>query len=145
MDDIANLIRASARGRESIVATDAEFGRYRWLVRGEAMRVRFTLPLTSLSSVDLRLNAWSAFIEGRYRITPRWSLAGRYDRLAFGAAAADATTPRSWDAPVCRIEATVGVRMLRSMDLRVGWQQNWRDGGRVRNHGFPTGQVIYWF
>ena len=27
----------------------------------------------------------------------------------------------------------------------AAWQQNWRDGGRVRERGYPALQVLYWF
>ena len=51
----------------------------------------------------------------------------------------------SWDAPVTRVETTIGFRAARTVELRGGYQYNWRDGGRVTRLGFPTLQVLYWF
>jgi len=56
---------------------------------------------------------------------------------------AGALTP--WDAPVTRAEAVVGYRALRDLEVRVGWQQNWRSAGRVLDRGYPLLQVLYWF
>ena len=50
-----------------------------------------------------------------------------------------------WDAPVSRLETVVGFRVRRSIDLRCGWQQDWRAGGRVRERGYPAIQTLIWF
>ena len=46
--------------------------------------------------------------------------------------------PTSWDAPVDRVEGVLGFRATRHLEVRAGWQHNWRDGGRVRERGYPT-------
>jgi hypothetical protein len=46
---------------------------------------------------------------------------------------------------VNRVEAVLGFRAHRHLELRGGWQQNWRDGGRVRERGLPVFAVLGWF
>jgi len=46
---------------------------------------------------------------------------------------------------VTRVEAVVGFRVTRPIEIRAGWQHNWRDGGRVHERGYPALQVLYWF
>jgi hypothetical protein len=132
---------------QSVIAADAEFSRGRLIVRSEAMRVTFGLPVANAPSFTSPLVASSAFVEGRYRFLSRWQLALRADRLSFsdvtGTLFEGAATP--WDANVDRLEATVGLRVLRTLELRGGYQYNWRDGGRTRRLGFPTAQLLYWF
>ena len=53
--------------------------------------------------------------------------------------------PTPWDAPVTRIEAGGGFYLQRNLTLRGIVQRNWRDGGRVRNRTFVSGQISYWF
>ena len=53
--------------------------------------------------------------------------------------------PTPWDAPVTRIEAGGGVYLQRNLTVRVVAQHNWRDGGRVRNRTYVSGQLAYWF
>ena len=131
---------------QTVVAADFELGAGRWLVRAEWLRSMFATPLPAMAA-STTLGAWSAFAEIRYRVHPRWQLGIRLDRLSFdrvtsGGAGAIATT---WDAPVDRLEAVAGFRASRRLELKAGWQGDWRDGGRVRSRGFPVGQVLFWF
>ena len=50
-----------------------------------------------------------------------------------------------WDAPVARIEAGGGFYLQRNLVGARVVQHNWRDGGRVRERTFVSGQVSYWF
>jgi len=131
----------SDSGRQRLFGVDTEVSRYRWIVRAEAFRSTFELPIALAQPRDLDVDAWSAFVEGRYRLTPRWSVAARADRLAFGRAPSSSAP---WEARVTRGEIAIGFRALRRLDLRVGWQQNWRDGGRVRARGVGIFQALFW-
>ncbi len=132
---------------QSIVGTDAEFGLGRWLVRGEWLRSAFRMPSAVVPDLTGPLAASSGFVEGRYRWHPRWQTAVRIERLTFssiaGTASGGLATP--WDAPVTRAEAVLGFRAARNVDVRAGWQQDWREAGRVRVRGYPAVQVLYWF
>jgi hypothetical protein len=138
---------ADSASRQSIVAADVEFGHGPWLVRGEWLRSRFQLPLVATAPDGVTLPAWSGFIETRYRPHPRWQMAGRIDRLDFGIVqgASIGTTGLAWDAPITRLEGTLGYRVTRSLEVRGGWQHNWRAGGRIRARGVPALAVLYWF
>jgi hypothetical protein len=87
------------------------------------------------------------FAEVRYRPVPRWQIGVRVDGLVFGdtPAIGSDTPSTSWDADVQRIEGVVGFRAHRHLEIRGGWQQNWRDGGRVRERGLPVLAVLGWF
>jgi hypothetical protein len=132
---------------QTVIGTDMEFGAGPWLLRGEWVRSTFELPLAWEPNPDARLTAWSSFIEARYRPFPRWQIGARLERLAFGSV--PGTSPNagltSWDANVERVEAIVGFRATRHIELRGGWQHNWRDGGRVRERGLPIFAVLCWF
>ena len=124
---------------QTLVGMDAEFARGHWVVRGEWWRSAFEVP-----TIARTLVAQSGFVEGRYRWHPRWQVATRVDRMAFAPLIGrSATLP--WDASVWRVEVAVGYRVTRRLDLRAAWQQNWRDGGRVRARGFPIAQASFWF
>jgi hypothetical protein len=131
---------------QSVAGGDVEMGSGPWLVRGEYVYAAFDLPMVATGS-SARLSARSVFVESRYRLHPRWQLAARVDRLDFGTIVGTALTaePTSWDAPVTRLEGVLGMRVTRALEVRVGWQQNWRDGGRVRRRGLPAVSLLYWF
>lgn len=131
---------------QAVVGTDVELGLGRWLVRSEWIHSTFELPIVVATPSDTRLGAWGGFVEGRYRLLPRWQIGVRLDRVSFsrvqGTASVASTT---WDAGVDRAEAVLGFRASRSLEFRGGWQQNWRDGGRVHQRGGPIASFLYWF
>jgi hypothetical protein len=133
----------STPSSQSVVGTDVEFGHGPWLVRGEWLRSVFETPVVRAPDRNARLRAWSSFVEARYRPVPRWQVGVRLDRLAFGPLPNAAST--TWDADVNRVEAVVGFRATRRIELRGGWQHNWRAGGRVRERGLPIAAVLAWF
>ena len=53
--------------------------------------------------------------------------------------------PTPWEAPVTRLEGGGGVYLQRNLTLRAVVQTNWRDGGRVLNATYVSGQLSYWF
>ena len=132
---------------QTLISADVEFGHGPWLVRGEWLRSVFELPITTEPDLEARLHAWSGFAEARYRPLPRWQVGLRVERLAFGRLPRmpAGVTSSSWDADVDRIEAVVGFRAHRRIEVRGGWQHNWRDGGRVRERSLPVLAVLGWF
>jgi hypothetical protein len=123
---------------------DAEYSRDHWLVRGELVWTTWDLPFITGGAVKAR----AAWIEGRYRLSPRFFVAGRADRLDFSRLAGrtiEAGVAIPWDAPVRRLEAAAGWYVQRNLIARLGVQHNTRDGGRVRERTFVAGQLTYWF
>ncbi len=129
---------------QTALGADAEYSRGYWLVRSEVVWSRWNVPFaTPASSTDV--DALGAWIEGRYRVTPRVVLSGRADRLSFSRLAAGANLTPTWEANVWRVEAVAGFYIQRNLIVRAGVQYNERDGGRVRERRYFSGQVAYWF
>jgi hypothetical protein len=146
--DVLDLTAAGRSGRsaQTVVGTDVELGHGPWLVRGEWLRSTFDMPDPLTPTSEVRLDAWSGFVEARYRPLPRWQVGMRLERLAFGSVPDGTSTgTRTWDADVDRVEAVVGFRATRHVEIRGGWQHNWRDGGRVRVRGLPVLALYGWF
>jgi hypothetical protein len=129
---------------ETVMGIDTEWGRGPWLVRGEWLRASFDVPIVA-AATTARLSAWTTFGEVRYRVQPRWQVGARAERLDFSTVEAHPGEHVTWDAPVNRLEITIGFRPARRLDIRAGWQHNWRDGGRVTSRGFPALSLLYWF
>jgi hypothetical protein len=102
------------------------------------------MPLASPPG-DIDLDALGAWVEGRYRLTPRIYVAGRVDGLNFSRVRAESGLLRTWDAPVMRIEGNVGYYIQRNLIGRFAAQYNDRDGGRVQTRTYFSGQLAYWF
>lgn len=145
-DGVLALVPADRRDRSSqtTVGVDAEIGSGPWLVRAEWLRTLYAMPWAGPTAAP-DPSAWSAFVEARRRLTARWQVAVRVDRLTFSSLTGSAGIATPWDAPIDRAEAAVAFRATRRLEVRGGWQHNWRDAGRVRERGFPAVQALFWF
>lgn len=145
--DVLPLVPADRRDRsaQTTVGVDAEIGSGPWLVRAEWLRTAYAMPWTDATATPADVSAWSAFVEARRRLHARWQIAVRLDRLSFSSLTGSAGVATPWDAPIDRAEAAVAFRVTRRLEVRGGWQHNWRDAGRVRERGFPAVQGLFWF
>lgn len=83
--DAARAASGRADGGRLVQTTwgaDAEFSRAHYLVRAEAIRSTWTIPLGA--GRDLPLPAAALSVEGRYKLGPALWVAVRADRLTFG-------------------------------------------------------------
>ena len=132
---------------QTLAGIDGTFERGHVILRGEFLHTSFGLPIANAPAFTAPVTADAGFVEARYRFLTRWQVAARVERLTFsrvqGTLFDGAPTP--WDAPVTRVEAVAGFRIARTLELRGGYQYNWRNGGRVHELGFPTAQLLYWF
>jgi hypothetical protein len=136
---------ASSRSHaQTAYGADVEYSRDYWLVRGEIVWSGWELPTADLSP-DGRVTALSAWVEGRYRLTPRIFVAARGDRLTFSEIAGSGGARAAWEAPVHRVELGAGYYLQRNLVVRTVVQRNHRDGGRVRDRTYWAGQLAYWF
>jgi hypothetical protein len=153
----------SQRYRQDAFGVDAEVSHGYFVLRGEVIGTRWSTPFAS-GEPEQELAAWTGWLEGRIKLSPRWTVAARGERLQFselagwtpggavdGGSSSDhpyggaAPPGETWDAPVTRGEAGVNYRLLRNVRLKAAYQYDWRDGGRVRREGHAAVQVAYWF
>jgi hypothetical protein len=131
-------------GIQTAAGLDGEFSQNRFLVRGEAIWSRWTLPVALTSTRPETLDALSVMAEGRYRILPGTDLAVRAERLGFERLRT-ATSLQPWEAAVRRVEIGASYAVVRNVLVKGSWQRNLRDGGRVRTDTLGAMQVVYWF
>lgn len=139
--------RGRVAGNQSAFGADAEYAAGRLLVRAETIWSRWTLPYVTLPPEGHSIGAHAAWVEARVRLTPRFYLAARADRLAFSHVTGRSPAERrdTWDAGVRRVEAGAGYSLLRTLILRAAVQANQRDGGRVTERTYVASQVSWWF
>jgi len=133
---------------QEAIGVDGEYSRGYWLVRGEAILSRWSLPKINMPFIDGPLGARTGYVEGRYRFGPRVFAAARVDGLSFTRVEGRRLfggQPTEWDAPVSRIEVGGGVNIQRNLTGRFVVQHNWRDGGRVEQRTYVSAQLSYWF
>jgi hypothetical protein len=148
LEDRVAAVTTRETHTQRALGLDAEYSRDYWIVRGELIDSRWNLPGLAAPRIDAPLWARAAFVETRYRFTPRFFAAARGDRLTFSPIRGQrlfAGQPTPWDAPVTRVEAGAGVYVQRNLTIRAVVQRNWRDAGRVRKRTFVSGQLSYWF
>jgi hypothetical protein len=145
-----DLIPAPLRSpvTQTALGADMQWGLGHWLVHAEFVHTDFDVPVAFDPLPRRRLSASSEYADVRYRLHPRWDLSARVDRLDFSQMTGDligAGLPVTWDADVRRLEGVVAYRVTRQFEGRLGWQEDWRDGGRVSRQGYPALELLYWF
>jgi hypothetical protein len=129
---------------QQALGVDLELARGYWILRGEGVWSRWTLPPLEETRLEAPVAAFGVYGEVRYKVSPGLYLAGRAEHLGF-AEVASGLGARTWDANVTRIEAGAGYSPVRPLLLKASWQHNWRDGGRVRENDLVAVQVLLWF
>lgn len=123
---------------------DVEYSRDYYLLRMETVVSTWTIPIVRAPSVDTPLRSVSTFVEGRYKIRPRVYAAARLDHLGFNEIAGSVGA-QTWEAPVTRLEFGGGYSIQRNLLLKVAYQHNVRDGGRVTGLDLAAAQIVFWF
>jgi hypothetical protein len=144
--EVQDVLPASAQGtyRQTAAGLDLQWSYGYWIVRAEAVWSRWSLPALDETRIEEPLDALGLFAEARYKLRPGLFVAARAERLAF-TEVPSTVGPRTWDAPVTRVEAGAGFSPRRHVLLKASWQHNWRDGGTVRENALVAGQVVLWF
>jgi hypothetical protein len=144
--EVEDVLPAAAQGtyRQEALGLDLQWSAGYWIVRAEAVWSRWRVPALDATRIEDPLDALGLYAEGRYKLGAGLYLAARAERLGFSDIPS-AAGPRTWDAPVTRVEAGGGWAPRRHVLLKASWQHNWRDGGRVRGNDLVAGQVVLWF
>jgi len=121
-----------------------EYSRDYYLLRAETVISRWTLPLVHTPLLDVPLTAASVSVEGRYKVSPGLYVAARGDHLGFSDITGTNGTA-SWEAPVTRLEIGGGYSIQRNLLVKVAYQHNSRDGGRIRQSNLGAAQLVFWF
>ncbi len=128
---------------QSAWGADIEYSRAHYLVRVETVVSLWRLPAAALGGTS-RLRATATSLEGRYTFRPGLYGAARWDYLGFNSVHGS-LGPRTWDAPVTRVEGGIGLLLQRNLVWKVSYQHHVRDGGRVRALTIGSTQLVYWF
>lgn len=144
VDAAVTGLDAGDRAHQVAYGGDAEYSAGPFLVRGEAIRSRWSLPAIATMQLTQPLVATSMLVEARYKIAPGLYAAARGDRIGFNRITGS-QGPAGWEARTWRIETGVGYSLTRNVQVKGSWQINDRQGGRVRRDALVAGQVLYWF
>ncbi|HEX4348590.1 MAG TPA: hypothetical protein VHZ73_13530 [Vicinamibacterales bacterium] len=139
---VAGIPSANSRLTQTAWGADVEFSRGYYLLRAEGVLSSWTVPQFSAPFITAPLKSGAISVEGRYKIRPGLYAAARYDHLGFSEiTGTDRTT--GWDAPVTRTEFGGGYLLQRNLQLKLSYQHNSREGGRVVN--LEATQLVFWF
>jgi hypothetical protein len=144
--EVTALLNGDRSFAQRAFGVDAEYSRDHWVLAGEVIRSEWDLPGFAEPRIEDPIAAITGWLEGRYRLTPRFYVAGRIDRMVFSPIQGLLfPLEAGWDANVSRLELGGGWYLQRNLVAKTAWQHNWRDGGRERTRGFLTAQLLYWF
>jgi hypothetical protein len=145
----SNAVRAANGGdqgryTQTAWGADVEYSRNYYLLRFEGVWSQWTLPTWGTPLVDRPLRSSGVSVEGKYKIVPGLYAAARFDHLGFGSLDGSAG-PRSWEAPVTRIEVGGGYSLQRNLTLKGSYQRNTRDTFYMPAANLVAAEVVFWF
>lgn len=129
---------------QKAAGVDLEYAQGYWILRAEALWSRWTLPPLDVTRIETPQDSLGAYVEARYKLSPGLYVAGRVGRLSYRTLPSEGGS-ETWDAGVTRVELGGGYALRRQVLLKGAFQQNWRDGGRVRKESLISAQVLLWF
>jgi len=138
---VTSALPPEKRGHDAQQAwgVDVEYSRDRWILRSEAVWSRWQTPM-----LERTLGALGLTAEARCKLRPGLYAAARVDHLGFTRVDGPAGV-MTWDAPVWRGEAGVGYVPVRHVLVKLAYQNNRRDGGRVPKQTLLTTQLVLWY
>ena len=114
------LATGTGRGdyRQETLAADIAFAWHHWQIWSEVYRVRFVIP--RIGDAD----TLAAYVEAKYKITPRLSAAVRVNRQTFGSLTDGPRGLVRWGGDVWRTEFAPAFRVTPHIQLKLqtGWQ-----------------------
>ena len=132
--EVQDVLPAAARGtyRQEAAGLDLQWSPATGSCARRPCGAAGRLPALDATRIEEPLHALGLFAEARYKLRP--GLYARGPRRAAGRSPRSTSEvgPRTWDAPVTRVEAGAGWAPRRHVLLKASWQHNWRDGGTVR-------------
>lgn len=146
-DSAARAAVVDGRGSDYLQTAwggDVEYSRDYYMVRFESILSTWRVPAVGTPTIRDPLRAVATYLEGRYKIQPGVYIAGRIDYLGFSRIAGSQRTDE-WDAPVTRLEVAGGYSIQRNLLVKLGYQHNTRDGGRVKKQNLGAAQIVFWF
>ena len=133
------------RYTQSAWGSDVEYSRDHYVLRYEVIGSGWRVPRVETPMLPKTLGSLSNSIEGRYKMRPGLYAAARWDWLGFSEVVGTKETA-PWDAPVKRLEVGVGYSLQRNLLLKLSYQLNRRDGGKLEKfENFPAAQLVFWF
>jgi hypothetical protein len=144
--DAARAVDRSGTGRsltQTAGGADLEYSKGYVLVRAETIFTQWTIAAAESPTLGSPLQALASWVEGRYKIAPGIYAAARVDHLGFSEMSGTSRRD-TWDAPVTRIELGGGYSIERNLLVKLAYQHNARDGGRMRTSDLVAVQLLFW-
>ena len=121
---------------QTTTAIDLTFERRQLQLWAEIMCSSFEVPRVG----DAEL--LTAFVEVRYKIAPRWWLAGRWNRSIFDEVR---NSTRSWDRHLTRIDVGLGFRQDANLLFKLEYNRGQQSGGDVNGRDQVAVQAVLAF
>lgn len=121
------------------IGVDLRFARHRFELWSEVIYSRFEVP-----NAGDQPEAWSYYIEGRYKLTPNVFAALRWNQQFFR----DLDTPAgavNWDNDIYRVDAALTWRAARHLQFKLQYSYTRQDAGIQNGENLVAGQMTLRF
>ena len=124
---------------QTTAAGDLSFARRHWEFWSELIFSRFNVP--NVGDAD----AWSYYVEGKYKISPRLSAALRWGQQRFGDLPDGAGGLRPWDGAIWRTDQALGWRWTRHIQAKLQYSFSREDKTVAQDRHLVSAQATVRF
>lgn len=118
---------------------DLRYSWRHWELWSEAFFSRFEVPIVG------NADTFVYYVETRYKLTPRWFLAGRWNQQFFGEVPNGRGGEQRWDRDVWRLDGGVGYRFGRHLQAKLQYSYAHENGSPKQGDQLVAGQVTVRF
>jgi hypothetical protein len=140
-DAAATIPSPLGRGdfRQRVVAQDASFAWHHVQIWTEAFEARYTNPRVGNASVV------GYYVEMKYKLTPRWFVAARWNEQRYGQITDLAGARTKWDRDTNRVDLGTGFRITAHAQLKLEYSLQHYNVGPRENEHLLAGQFVLKF
>lgn len=121
---------------QTTLGLDITYELHRLQLWGEVVKASFDVPRVG------RVDAVSAFAEGRYKLAPRWWLAGRLNHSRFDEAPG---SDEDWDRDLSRLDMGIGFRQSAHLQVKAEYSVGDQAGTDTNGNQLFALQMVLWF
>ena len=108
--------------KQTTLGADLSWSHHAWQVWGEAMVARFQVPRVG------NADTFTYFIETKYKVTPNFFLAVRWNQQIFDTVPDGAGGAQHWDRNIFRVDTAVGYRFTRHLQGKLQYSHLHENG-----------------
>jgi hypothetical protein len=124
---------------QTTLGYDLSYAWHHWQLWGEVFLSRFEVP--NVGNAD----TLAYYLEAKYKISPHWFAAGRWNQQFFGTVPNGFGGRQTWDADLSRVDLALGCRITRHLQTKLQYSYGHQDSAWQQGEQLVAAQITLKF